>query len=186
MYGIGIRVQPPKYLIIVVNRFRYINNNFVKDRCSIPMDMTVVLGLHKFSLQATIDHHGASMYSGHYATSINCCRKQSNATTAKLRSLKWLIPKAPLLLMWQCINWLHCGFQTRAGGWEFWLLPWGWHTLFTPLKAVGRSKRRNLWIGLCVSSWRPWSVYSIDYIHTTHYSCILSNWTPLCHVHIPY
>ena len=27
------------------------------------MDMTIVLGLHKFSLQATIDHHGPSMYS---------------------------------------------------------------------------------------------------------------------------
>ena len=53
-------LQPPKYLIIVVNRFRCINNNVTKDRCSIPMDMTVVLGLHKFSLQATIDHHGPS------------------------------------------------------------------------------------------------------------------------------
>ena len=55
-------LQPPKYLVIVVNRFRYINNNFTKDRCSIPMDMTVVLGLHKFSLQATIDHYGPSMF----------------------------------------------------------------------------------------------------------------------------
>ena len=34
-------LQPPKYLIIVVNRFRYINNNFTKDRCSIPMDKTI-------------------------------------------------------------------------------------------------------------------------------------------------
>ena len=92
--------QPPKYLIIVVNRFRYINNNFTKDRCSIPMDMTVILGLHKFSLQATINHHGPSMYSGHYTASINCCKKKFIATTAKLRSLKWLIPKTPLLLMW--------------------------------------------------------------------------------------
>ena len=40
-------LQPPKYSIIDVNRFRYINNNFTKDKCSIPMDMTVVLGLHK-------------------------------------------------------------------------------------------------------------------------------------------
>ena len=59
-------LKPPKYLIIVVNRFRYIKNNFTKDRCSIPMDMTIILGLHKFSLQATIDHRGPSMYSGHY------------------------------------------------------------------------------------------------------------------------
>ena len=39
------------------------------------MDMTVVLGLHKFSLPATIDHHGPSMYSGHYTASINCCKR---------------------------------------------------------------------------------------------------------------
>ena len=67
---------PPKYLIIVVNRFTFINNNFTKDRCSIPMDMTLVLGLlYKFSLQATIDHHGPSMYSGRYTASINCCKR---------------------------------------------------------------------------------------------------------------
>ena len=90
-------LQPPKYLIIVVNVNRYMNNNFTKDRCSIPMDMTVVLGLHKFSLQATIDHHVPSMYSGHY-TIINWCKKHTIATTAKLRSLKWLVPKK--LLLW--------------------------------------------------------------------------------------
>ena len=67
-------LQPPKYLIIVVNRFRYINNNFTKHTCSIPMDMTVVLGLHKFSLQDPTDHHGPSTYSGHYIVSINCCK----------------------------------------------------------------------------------------------------------------
>ena len=86
-------LQPRKYLTIVVNRFRYIDNNFTKDRCCIPMDMIVVLGLHKFSLQVAIDHHGPSMYSGHYTASFNCCKEHSIATTAKLRSLKWLIPK---------------------------------------------------------------------------------------------
>ena len=40
-------LQPPKYLITVVNRSRYINNNFTKDRCTIPMDMNFVLGLDK-------------------------------------------------------------------------------------------------------------------------------------------
>ena len=46
-------LQHPKYLIIIVNRFRFINNNVTKDRCSIPIDMTIVLDLHKFSLLAT-------------------------------------------------------------------------------------------------------------------------------------
>ena len=47
-------LQPLKYLIIVVNWFRYINNISTKDKCSIPMDMTIVLGLHKFGLQAKV------------------------------------------------------------------------------------------------------------------------------------
>ena len=90
-------LQPPNYLIIVVNRFRYINNQFAKDKCSIPMDMTVVLGYHKFSLQATIDHHGPSIYSGHYTTSVAI--EHSIVMTTKLRSLIWLIQKTPLLHM---------------------------------------------------------------------------------------
>ena len=110
-------VQRPKYLIVVVNRFRYINNNFSKEMCSIPMDMTVVHGLHKFSLQSTIDHHGPSMYSGHYTTSIDCLKKHCIATTLKLR--KGLIPKTPPLPMLWCINWLRDGFCTRTGGWGF-------------------------------------------------------------------
>ena len=77
-------LQRPKYLIIVVNRFRYNNNNFTKNRCSIPMDMTVVLGLHKYSLQATIDHHGPSMYSGHYTASINCCKRTFYCNDSKI------------------------------------------------------------------------------------------------------
>ena len=68
-------LQPPKYLLVFVNRFRYINNDITKDRCPTPMDMTVRLGLLKFSLQATIDHHGPSIDSGHYTASINCCNK---------------------------------------------------------------------------------------------------------------
>ena len=69
-------LQPPKYLLFFVNRFRYINNNVTKGRCSIPMDTTVRLGPLKFSLRAIIDHHGPSTHSGHYTASINCCKKK--------------------------------------------------------------------------------------------------------------
>ena len=50
-----------------------------------------------------------------------------------------------------------------------------------PIKSRSRNKRRNLWVGWCDSSWRPWCwpVHSIYYIHTTHYSCILTNWNML-------
>ena len=68
-------LQPPKCLLLFVNRFRYINANVTKDRCSIPMDTTVRLGPLKFSLRATIDRHGPSIHSGYYTASINCCEK---------------------------------------------------------------------------------------------------------------
>ena len=67
-------LQPPKYLLLFVNRFRYINNNVTKDRCPIPMDTTFRLGALKFSLRATIDHHGPAIHPGHYTASINCCK----------------------------------------------------------------------------------------------------------------
>ena len=128
-------LQPSMYLIIVVNRFRYINNNFTKDRCSIPMDMTVVLGLHIFSLHTTIDHHGPSLCSGHYTFSINC----------------------------------------QEGGVLITAIALAHHP--HPISSRSRNKRRNLWVGLCVSSWRPsfWPVYSIYYIHTIYYNSTLIN-----------
>ena len=36
-------LQPPKYLLFFVYRFRYINHNVTKDRCSIIMNTTVIL-----------------------------------------------------------------------------------------------------------------------------------------------
>ena len=67
-------LQPPKYLHLFVNRFRYINDNVTKDRCPIPMDTNVRLDPLKFSLRATIDHYGPSVHSAHYTASINCCK----------------------------------------------------------------------------------------------------------------
>ena len=112
-------LQTPKYLLLSVNRFRYINNNVTKYRCPIPMDTTVWLGPLKFSLRATIDNHGPSILSGHYTASINCCKKHSIATITQLRGLELLITKTPLLHMLYHMNWLTHDFWTRTGGWEF-------------------------------------------------------------------
>ena len=68
-------LQPPKYLLLSVNRFSYINNNVTKDRCSILIDTTGRLGPLKLSLRTTIHHHEPSIHSGHYTASINCCKK---------------------------------------------------------------------------------------------------------------
>ena len=70
-------LQPPKYLLLFVNRFRNTNNNVTTDRCSIPMDTTVMFEPLKFSLRATIDHHGPSIHSGHYTASVNCSEKKT-------------------------------------------------------------------------------------------------------------
>ena len=110
--------QPHKYLVLFVNRFRYINNNITKDRCSILLDTTVRLGPHKFNLRATIDHHGPCIHSGHFTASINCYKKYSIATITQLRSLELLIAKTLLLHMLYYINWLTHDFWARTGGWE--------------------------------------------------------------------
>ena len=57
------------------------------------MDMTVVLGLNEFSLQATIDHHGPSMYSGHYTASINCCKRTYYCNISKIAELEMIATK---------------------------------------------------------------------------------------------
>ena len=112
-------LQPPKYLLLFVNRFIYINNNVTKDRCSIPIDTIVRIGPLKFSSRATIDHHGTSIHSGHYTASINCCKKYSIATITQLRSLELLTAKTLLLHMLYYMNWLTHDFWTRTGGWGF-------------------------------------------------------------------
>ena len=78
-----------------------------------------MLGPLKFSLRATIDHHGPSIHSGHYTASINCCKNHSIATITQSRSLKLLIAKTPLLHMFYFMNWLTNEFWTRTWGWEF-------------------------------------------------------------------
>ena len=77
-------LQHSKYVIVIGKRFRYINNNVTEGRCSIPMDMTSVFGLCKFSPQATIDYHGPSMYSGHSTPSINCWNKRKKKNDSKI------------------------------------------------------------------------------------------------------
>ena len=39
------------------------------------MEINIMLGPHKFSLQAFIDHHGLHVHPGICATSVNCCDK---------------------------------------------------------------------------------------------------------------
>ena len=112
-------LQPPKYLLLFVNRFRYINNNVTKDRCSIPMYTTVRLGPLKFSLRATIDHHGPSIHSGHYTASINCCKKTfycNDHTITEFGIIDSKNSSTAYIILYELIETL---FWNRTGGWEF-------------------------------------------------------------------
>ena len=82
------------------------------------MDTTVRLGPLKFSLQATIDHHGPSIHSGHYTASINCWKKTFYCHDHTITEFG-IIDKTPLLHMLYYMNGLTHDFWTRTGGWEF-------------------------------------------------------------------
>ena len=114
-------LQPPKYLLLFVNRFwyMYINNNVTKDRCSISMDTTVRLGPLRFSLRPTIDHHGPSIHSGHYTASINCCKKTfccNDHTVTEFGNIHNKKSSTAYVKLYKLVD---TWFWTRTGGWEF-------------------------------------------------------------------
>ena len=126
----GYILQPPKYLLIFVNRFRYIDNNVTNDRCSIRMDTTVRLGPIKFSLRATIDHHGPSIHSGHYTASINCCKKILLQRSHNYGVWSYWQQKLIYCICYTIwIDW-HMINNRRVGVWS---LTWRWHILSIPL-----------------------------------------------------
>ena len=97
-------LQPPTYLIIVVNRFTYIDNKIIKNRSLIPLDLNVLLGLYKFNLRATVDHHGHSINFGQYTSSVNCCEKPFLVTILELLNAILMINIAHLLHIYYCTN----------------------------------------------------------------------------------
>ena len=125
-------LQPPKYLLLFVNRFRYLNNNIIKDRCPIPLDATVMLSPLKFNLQATIDHHGPSIDSGHYTASINCCKKTFYCNDHKITEFGITDKNSSTayIVLYKWIDTWFLDSDRRVGVWS---LPWRWHILSIPL-----------------------------------------------------
>ena len=126
-------LQPPKYLLLFVYRFRYINNNVTKDRCSIPMDTTVRLGPLKFSLRATIDHHGRSIHSGHHTAYINCCKRTfycNDHTITEFGIIDSKNSSTAYVIRYELIDTWFLDSNKRVGVWS---LSWRWHILSIPL-----------------------------------------------------
>ena len=158
-------LQPPKYLFIFVNRFRYIDNNVTKDRCFIPIDTTVRLGPLKFSLRATIDHHGPSMHSGHYTASINCCKKTHNLLQRSHNYGVWNYWQQKLLYcicytIW--IDW-HMIFGLEQEGGSL-IAPMALAHPLHPIDNRSRNRRRNLWVGPLFPSRRSVLIYMYIYM----------------------
>ena len=101
------------------------------------------------------------MHSGHYTTSINCCKKKTfHCNDSKITEFGMI------------------DTQTSSTAYAANI----YVDLLHSIRSRPRKKHRNLWVRWFVSSWRPWvwSVYSIwYYIHIVYYSCIQSNWNKL-------
>ena len=121
-------LQPPKYLLLFVNRFRYINNNVTKDRCSTLMDTIVRLGPLKFSLQATIDHHWPSIHSGHYTASINCLKEKpfycNDHTTTEFGIIDSKNSSTACVILYELVDISFVGLEQEDGRWHIISIPW--------------------------------------------------------------
>ena len=173
----GYILQPPQYLLLLVNRFRYINNNVTKYKCSIPMDTTVGLGPLKFSLRATIDHYGPSLHSGHYTASMNCCKNILLQQSHNYGVWNYWHQKLLYCICYTIwIDW-HISLRLEQEGGSL-IAPMA---LAHPLHLIdnrSRNRRRNLddgWmVGWCVFSWWPLfpsgsSVFIYKYIYICIY-----------------
>ena len=121
-------------------------------------------------------------------------KKHSIATITKLRSLELLI-KTPLLhILYYIIqmDW-HMIFGLEQEGGSL-IAPMALAHPLHPIDNRSRNKRRNLWVGRCVSSWWPWfpsiSSVLIDmyiyicvcvYVHSLYECCYRSYIQRECH-----
>ena len=134
-----------------------------------PLDLYIKLGPYKFSLQAFVDHHGYSINSGHYTASINCCGQTFHCNdnlitecniTDTIYCLYTFIQTHNGMLGRQYVSKdvCRCWYCRVSTAWPRRMgadrLPWCRHSCLS-LYNRKRNRHRNLWDGLCVSSWRP-------------------------------
>ena len=91
----------------------------------------------KLNLQATIDHHGPSIDSGHYTASINCCKKTYYCNDHKITEFGITDKNSSTayIVLYKWIDTWFLDSNRRVGVWS---LPWRWHILSIPL-TTGRA-----------------------------------------------
>ena len=131
-------LQPPNYLLLFVNRFRYINDNVTKDRCSIPMDTTVRLRPLKFSLRATIDHMDR-LYIPVIILHLSIVEKRlycNDHTITEFGIIDSKNSSTAYVILYELIDTWFLHSNRRVGVWS---LPWRWHILSIPLTTGRRT-----------------------------------------------
>ena len=131
-------LQPPKYLVISVNRFSYVGGQFMKkNRSLVPLDSNFMLCSYEFSLQATIDHHGLSVYRGHCTASVYCCEKTFYCND------KITICDINNTLESSTTHVVVCNLNTEDGKY---LLPWRRHILSISLNTGRVTGAKTCWV----------------------------------------
>ena len=116
------------------------------------MAITVHLIEYTHVLYFNLASYNASLLS--YTASINCCKKNSIAMITQLRSLKLLIAKLLYCILYTVwIDWLMSFGLEQEGG--SLISPMALAHPLHPIDSRSKNRRRNLWVGWCVSSWWP-------------------------------
>ena len=136
--------QPLIYLIIIGNRFTYMNNKGTKPLSRIPLDLNIMPGLYEFNLQATVNNYGLPMQCGHWSIPVNCwgqifyCNDNRIAECDISKTIK---SSTAYILMNKVI--MEC-LRPDHRGWE--LFKWrGVGTLVYSIMHRSRSRHRSTW-----------------------------------------
>ena len=154
------------------------------------MDTTVRLGPLKFSLWATIDHHGPSIHYGHYTASINCCKQTfycNDHTITEFGIIDSKNSSAAYVILYELIDtWFldsefdrsHDAGTSSPSHWqqveEQALRPVGWMMCFLLMTFV---PARKLCVNIYVCIFL-WVMYYDVYIHTTGVSFSIGEAAP--------
>ena len=87
----------------------------------------------KFSLWATINHHGRSIHPDNYTASINCCKKTfycNDNTITEFGITDSKNSSTAYVIVYELIDIWVLDSNRRVG---VWLLPWRWYILSIPL-----------------------------------------------------
>ena len=103
------------------------------------------------SLRAIIDHHGPSIHSGHFTASINCGKTfyYNDIKITKFEIIDSKNSSTAYVILYELSD---TSFGLEQAGGSL-ITPMALAHPLHPINSRPKNKRRNLWVGRCVSSW---------------------------------